>query len=198
MNEIAALSHLLDRGELTRADLRELTGLSKPTISEALRRLADAGLASVVGHVSAGPGPNAEVYAANPDAAYAVAVSVRDTIETDGPALAVAACDLTGKQRGRVEADADFARTDPASAVADAVAALHRETGVPTDRVAHVQIGVAGAYDARTETIHHVDVPGWNRPGLVRELRERLSTEVAVDNDVNLAAMAERSHGVAM
>ena len=50
---------------------------------------------------------------------------------------------------------------------------------------------------ARTETIHHVDVPGWNRPGLVRELRERLSTEVAVDNDVNLAAMAERSHGVA-
>ena len=52
MNESAALAHLLERGQLTRNDLRELTGLSKPTISEALRRLAGAGLASVVGHVS--------------------------------------------------------------------------------------------------------------------------------------------------
>jgi predicted NBD/HSP70 family sugar kinase len=196
MNESAALAHLLERGQLTRNDLRELTGLSKPTISEALRRLADAGLASVVGHVSAGPGPNAEVYAANPDAAYTVAVSVRDTVGTDGPALAVAGCDLTGNIRGRVEAEVDLARTDPATAVADAVARLHRETGVPTGRIGHVQIGVTGAYDARTGTIHHVDVPGWSRPGLVRELRERLRTEVGVDNDVNLAAMAERSHGV--
>ena len=69
MNESAALAHLLERRQLTRNDLRELTGLSKPTISEALRRLTDAGLANVVGHISAGPGPNAEVYAANPDAA---------------------------------------------------------------------------------------------------------------------------------
>jgi predicted NBD/HSP70 family sugar kinase len=150
----------------------------------------------VVGHVSAGPGPNAEVYAANPDAAYAVAVSVRDTVGTDRPALVVAGCDLTGRAHGRIEADVDFWRTDPATAVADAVAELHRATRVPTDRVGHVQIGVAGAYDARTETIHHIDVPGWNRPGLVRELRERLGTEVGVDNDVNLAALAERSHGV--
>src|SRR5436309_1189474 len=92
MNEIAALSHLLERGELTRADLRELTGLSKPTISEAVRRLTEAGLVVVVGHVSAGPGPNAEVYAANPQAAYVIAVSVRDTFMGHSPSLAAALC----------------------------------------------------------------------------------------------------------
>src|SRR6266508_2017871 len=97
MNESAALAHLLEQGPLTRSDLRDLTGLSKPTVSEALRRLTDAGLAPVVGHVSAGPGPNAEVYAANADAAYAVAISVRDSIETpDIPAIAAAVCDLNG------------------------------------------------------------------------------------------------------
>src|SRR5690242_21753656 len=119
MNESAALSHLLDRGELTRADLRELTGLSKPTISEAVRRLTDAGLAVVVGHVSAGPGPNAEVYAANPQAAYAIAMSVRDSAGTVVPSIAGAICDIAGTVRGRVESDVDFLRTDPLTAVAD-------------------------------------------------------------------------------
>src|SRR3954454_9627712 len=63
LNESAALAHLLGRGPLTRPQLRELTGLSKPTVSEAVRRLAEAGLIRVAGHASGGPGPNAEVYA---------------------------------------------------------------------------------------------------------------------------------------
>ena len=193
MNEIAALSHLLDRGELTRADLRELTGLSKPTISEAVRRLTDAGLVVVVGHVSAGPGPNAEVYAANPRAAHVIAVSVRDTFMGHSPSLAAAVCDVSGKVLGRLDAPVDFQRTDPVEAVAGMVDRLRTEV----DGIGYVQIGVAGSYDARSGIIHHVDVPGWGRPGLVAELGERISLRVAVDNDVNLAAVAERRRGVA-
>src|SRR5882757_2267963 len=78
MNESAALAHLFEPGMLTRADLRKLTALSTPTISEVLRRLSEAGLVRVVGHNSGRPGPNAEIYAANPEAAFAAAVSVRD------------------------------------------------------------------------------------------------------------------------
>src|SRR5882672_2040460 len=92
MNESAALSYLLANGTLTRGVLRELTGLSKPTASEVLRRLSGAGLAVLTGHTSGGPGPHAEIYAANPEAAYAVAVSIRET----RPALAVGVNDLTG------------------------------------------------------------------------------------------------------
>src|SRR5881275_2282375 len=108
MNESAALGHLLDKGALTRNDLRELTGLSKPTTSEVLRRLTEAGLAIVAGHTSGGPGPNAEIYTANPDAAYAVAVSVRQPTGTPAPALALAITDLTGKTRVRTELSVDF------------------------------------------------------------------------------------------
>ncbi len=195
MNESAALAHLLEHGQLTRSELRELTGLSKPTVSDAVRRLTDAGLAIVVGHVSAGPGPNAEVYAANPEAAYAIAVSVRETSFTDEPALVAAVCDVSGEVRARVERPVDFQRTDPVDAVARAVEELRSK--VSSAGVGYVQIGVAGAYDPGTETIHHVDVPGWNRPGLVGELRECLGVRVGVDNDVNLAAVAERQRGVA-
>src|SRR2546430_6784849 len=198
MNEIAALSHLLDRGELTRAELRELTGLSKPTISEAVRRLTDAGLVVVVGHVSAGPGPNAEVYAANPNAAYVIAVSVRDTFlgeRTSSPSLAAAVCDVSGTVRGRLDAPVNFELDDPVEAVCAMVDQLRAE--VDGSGIGYVQIGVAGAYDPQSGIIHHVDVPGWGRPGLVAELGRRIGLRVEVDNDVNLAAAAERRRGVA-
>ncbi|GAA2611140.1 ROK family transcriptional regulator [Dactylosporangium fulvum] len=195
MNDAAALSHVLERGPLTRGELRELTGLSKPTISEALRRLTEARLVTVVGYVSAGPGPNAEVYAVNPDAAYSVAISVRDRGDSDTPTVTAAVTDLAGTVRGRLESAVDFTRTDPVSAVVDTVEDVCKEARVARDPVAQVQIAVAGSYDARGDVLHHVDVPGWGRPGLIEDLRRRLGVPIGVDNDVNLAAVAERSHG---
>jgi predicted NBD/HSP70 family sugar kinase len=197
MNESAALAHLLDPGMLTRADLRRLTRLSTPTISEVLRRLTDAGLVTVVGYNSGRPGPNAEIYAADPDAAYAAAVSVRDIGASGAPSVVAALCDLTGAVRARIAYPADFLHTDPKTALVDVVAELVREAGVRADRVRHVQLGVAGSYDTRAETIRHVDVPGFGRPGLVPEIAAALGTHVGVDNDVNLAAVAERRRGVA-
>jgi predicted NBD/HSP70 family sugar kinase len=193
LNEAAALGHLLDHGELTRAELRALTGLSKPTVSEAIRRLTDAGLVVGVGHETGRPGPNAEVYAANADAAYAVAMSVRD----HAPALTAALYDLRGRRRARLDVPADFTRTEPVRAVEDAIAALCTAGDADPARIAYLQLAVAGAVDPRDRVIHHVDVPGWGRPGLVDELGARLRTQVGVDNDVNLAALAERAHGAA-
>ena len=197
MNSSAALALLLDRGRLTRGELRELTGLSKPTVSEALRRLVDAELATMVGHISGGPGPNAEVYAVNPDASYVVAVSVRETADGDPSAIAAALCDLTATVRSRAERAVFFEQTDPVEAVASVVEALTQEAGVARVRLDHVQLGVTGAYDPATRTIHHVDIAGFDRPGLVADLAERIGVNVDVDNDANLAAVAERRHGCA-
>ena len=195
MNESAALAHLLDPGMLTRSDLRKLTALSTPTISEVLRRLTEAGLVNVVGHNSGRPGPNAEIYAANPDAAFTAAVSVRDIGTSGTPSVTAALCDLTGAVRARFERRVDFLGTDPVAALVDIVAALREEAGVPADRVQHVQLGVPGSYDQRAEVIRHVDVPGFARPGLVPEIAAALGTHIGVDNDVNLAAVAERKRG---
>jgi predicted NBD/HSP70 family sugar kinase len=190
MNESAALAHLLEPGMLTRADLRRLTALSTPTISEVLRRLTEAGLVGVVAHQpQRRPGPNAEIYAANPDAAFAVAVSIRDVGTGDGLSVAAARCDLAGTVRDRFECEADFRRDDPG----DVLAAVMGRLG----RADHVQLGISGSYDSRTETIRHTEVPGFGRPGLVPELAGRIGTRVGVDNDVNLAAIAERRRGVA-
>lgn len=195
MNESAALLHLLEHGELTRADLRALTSLSTPTISEVLRRLTDAGLVTIVGRASGRPGPHAEIYAVNADAAYTLAVSVRESTTTESPSLSAAVCDLTGSVRGRLESHVDFRTTDPVDAVAEIAERLGIESGIPVDRIEYVQLGVAGSYDPATDTIRHVHLPCWDRPGLVKAISVRLGTIVGVENDVNLAAVAERRRG---
>jgi len=197
MNTSATLELLLDRGTLTRADLRELTGLSKPTTSEVMRRLTEAGLAVVIGRTSGGPGPNAEIYAPNPRAGYAAAVSVRDTTETKRPALVGAVCDLTGAILARVETEIDLGDTDPAAAIGAVVGDLCARAGLTVDAIGHVQLGVPGSYDAVADTLHHIDIPGWSQPGLAAALAARIGARIGVDNDVNLAATAERSRGVA-
>jgi predicted NBD/HSP70 family sugar kinase len=197
MNEAAALAYLFERGPLTRTDLRDLTGLSKPTASEVLRRLEDAGLAIVVGHSSGGPGPNAAMYAANAGAGYIAALSIRDIGDTDQPSVSAIIADLAGDVRATVESSVVFADGDPVDIIAAIVTELCKKARISRDLLLQVQLGVPGSPDPRTGDIRYVDVPGLDRPGLVNEIRARLKTEVMVDNDVNLAAIAERSHGVA-
>ncbi len=118
LNTSAVLSHLLNRGPMTRADIRELTGLSKPTTGDVLRSLVTADLAVVTGHTSGGPGPNAEIYATNPDGAFAAALSVR---ETDArPEISLAIVDLVGTIRTRTQISVDLATDDPAATLANA------------------------------------------------------------------------------
>ncbi len=192
INECAALALLLERGPITRGDLRAMTGLSKPTTSEVLRRLTEAGLALVVGRTSGGPGPNAELYAVNPDAAFIAAVAVR----TDYT-VSAAVCDLTGATRAEVSDRRDLDHEDPVEAVAAAVDAACRRAGVDRERLDHVQLSVPGSYDESNGTIRYVDLPGWSEPGVVATIADQLGTAVGVDNDVNLAAIAERTSGAA-
>src|SRR5262249_42762453 len=113
------------------------------------------------------------------------------------PRLAVAISDLTGTTRARTELDVDFNETTVDAAIAEAVIDQCALAGVPIDRLRRVQLGVPGSYDPRTDTIHHVAAPGLARRGRVGDLRRALHAPVGVDNDVNLAAVAERRGGVA-
>src|SRR5215207_7730967 len=97
LNDRAALELLLSRGPLTRAQLGEMTGLSKVTASQLVERLEERGLVRRVGEQAGGRGPNAQLYAVTPGSAHVVGVEV-------GPDQVVAACaDITGQVAGRVE-----------------------------------------------------------------------------------------------
>src|SRR5215207_10527804 len=97
MNDRAALDLLLSEGPLSRSTLGSLTGLSKPTASQLLSRLENAGLVRASGTSAGRPGPNAQLYEINGDIAHVAGLDVT-------PArIHAAIADLTGKVVGRYE-----------------------------------------------------------------------------------------------
>ena len=59
LNDATALRLLLAHGALSRVDMVRLTGVSKPTASQLLARLEEAGLVRSVGRSTGGPGRSA-------------------------------------------------------------------------------------------------------------------------------------------
>ena len=190
LNDRAALELLLTRGPLTRAQLGELTGLSKVTASQLVERLEERGLVRRVGEQAGGRGPNAQLYAVTPGSAHVIGVDV-------GPDRVIAACaDITGAVIGRSELsvrDTD----DPVGVVHKAVLEAADSAGASMTTVRRIVLGTPGLVDPRTGDIAFAfDLPRWHR-GLLGKLREDLNTEVHFGNDVNLAAIAEAANGAA-
>jgi predicted NBD/HSP70 family sugar kinase len=190
INDRAALELLLARGPLTRAQLGELTGLSKVTASQLVERLEERGLVSRVGEQAGGRGPNAQLYAVVPASAFVVGVEV-------GPDQVVAACaDITGAVVGRVE-ESTHDTDDPVGVVHNAVIEAARSGRAPINRVRRVVLGTPGLVDPNTGDLSFAfDLPRWQR-GLLSKLRADLKRPVVFENDVNLAAVAEAHTGAA-
>jgi predicted NBD/HSP70 family sugar kinase len=190
INDRAALELLLERGPLTRAQLGELTGLSKVTASQLVERLEERKLVARVGELAGGRGPNAQLYAVVPGSAYVVGVEV-------GPTMVIAAsADITGATAARVEIsihDAD----DPVRCVHTAVVEAANQGGASWDRVRRVVLGTPGVVDPVSGDIAFAfDLPRWHH-GLRDALNADLDRPVAFENDVNLAAVAEARLGAA-
>jgi len=190
INDRSALELLLAEGPLTRARLGELTGLSKVTASALVSRLQERGLVEVIGSRSAGRGPSADLYAVRPGCSHGVGIDM-------APHEVVAAvADVTGAVRGRVSRPV-AAADDPVRLVSGAVHAVTEQTGIAVGEVADVVIGTPGVVDPVTGDVGYVfDLPRWHR-GLRDALRDDLGCAVTIENDVNLAALAERAYGAA-
>ncbi len=196
MNDRAALELLVAHGPLTRTRLGELTGLSKPTASQLLARLATAGLVRTVGSVTGRPGPNAQLYEVNPAVAHVAGLAV------DKLGITAAVADITGTVVGehRVAAVAldESVRGRTTELVTEAVNGALAAAGLAPDALHRTVIGTPGALDPATGTLRYAPhMPGWHSTTLREDLAEALGTPVAIENDVNLAAVAERHAGAA-
>ncbi|WP_299527513.1 ROK family transcriptional regulator [uncultured Streptomyces sp.] len=196
MNDRAALDLLVSQGPLTRTRLGELTGLSKPTASQLLARLEEAGLVRSTGSQGGRPGPNAVLYEIDPAAAHVAALSVGPT------GIDAVVADITGATVGscRLEADAvaEDVRHRTAQLVAEAVDGALRGTGLGHDDLTSVVLGTPGAIDPRTGQLRYAPhLPGWHSRTLLADLAEVVGRPVVIENDVNLAAVAEQYEGAA-
>lgn len=194
LNDRAALELLLDEGPLTRNEIAGRTGLSKPTAAEIIRRLESADLIRAAGtEAQAGRrGPSAAVYEAITDRDLAVAVDVQlvdvrsTVVDAVGRPYPVATHTMTH----------DEVRAPGADIVAAAIARAASAAGIDEDLVTAVAVGVQASVDHTTDTLIFTDgLPGWPRDRVAATLSSELGVQVVVENDANLAAIAERSMG---
>ncbi|MFJ4835191.1 ROK family protein [Streptomyces sp. NPDC088747] len=193
INDRLALRLMQREGPLTAGQLKQLTGLSRPTVADLVERLTAAGLITVTGESgSRRRGPNARLYGIVADRAHLAALDVR----TEGVAVVVS--DLLGAELARASVPiADDAGTGPA--VERAVALVERtakEAGA--ERLHTVGIGAPGLIDPATGELRDSSgLPAWHRR-FVAALQERLpDARVLVENETNLAALAEQREGAA-
>jgi len=193
INDRAALQALLEHGPLTRPELGDLIGLSKPTASQLLTRLREAGLVVLHGRRGGSPGRTAEEYAINPRAAFVCGLDV-----TPGRIRTVVA-DLVGGIVGEYRLPAPSrAGAKAAKEICAAVAGACSAAGIVSAELSRIVVGVQGAVDPATGRLNYSrHLPGWHFTDLVGDVEAAVGTRIEIENDVNLAAIAEAAHGVA-
>ncbi|MEA5367497.1 ROK family transcriptional regulator [Amycolatopsis sp., V23-08] len=184
MTDRAVLDHVFVHNRTTRAELAATTGISKPTISESVRRLETAGALRATGTDQTGRrGRIATFYELAADAGRVVAAEVNQQ------GIRTVTTDLTG---AILAADHHAPDGRPmTTAVRAAVAAASAGGPGPIRATA---VSVANPVDPVTHEV--VALPGSPFPeGTIRA--GEIGRDVLLDNDVNFSALAERREGAA-
>lgn len=192
LNERILMEHLRKNGPMSRAQLARATGLSKPTVSNALGNLERVGLVRPTGEkTSEHGGRHGVLYESDPTAGYVLGIDIGRSW------IRVAVSDLAGKivvrRDGRNEAQT---ATTLVSMTADLVKKTVSEAGLTWSQVIHTVAGTPGVFDQRGgRVILAPNLPGLEQHGIIEMLQNALGSSLTVDNDANLAALGERVFG---
>ena len=190
LNDRAALDLLLGGEMLTRSQISEYTGVSKVTVSQMLARLEERGLVAIAGEQAGGRGPNAALYSVVPSSAYVAGLYV------DFDLVSAAVADVTGRRVAEVSGNPN-GTDDPVELVRGTIEQACASAGIEVTRLSALVIGSPGVVDPRTgDPRLAVNLPAWHE-GALDALTDAWHKPVVIENDVNLAAMAERADGAA-
>jgi predicted NBD/HSP70 family sugar kinase/DNA-binding CsgD family transcriptional regulator len=192
INEREVLETIREGAPISRAEISRRAGISKPTVSLALRSLRESGLVREAERGPDGPGYGAVYFEPVAEAALVVGLDLGARF------VRGAVCDLAGTIRARQDVELAVADADAAVATISRLqASLLDAAGLDATLVDGVVVGVPGvvAGDGTLRLIENVS--GLEARPFARELEEALALPIALENDINLAALGEHWHGVA-
>jgi predicted NBD/HSP70 family sugar kinase len=191
MNERLLLAQLHRAGPASRPDLAERSGLSKPTVATALANLELDGLVRVAGRRTGMRGPAAVLFEIRPDSNFVLGLDVgRNYVRG-------AIADITGfvlaRESRAVRLTSARNRLDALKRVAGELAT---SAGISLSDVAQTVVGSPGVYDERRAALTMArNLPGWEHPEIVADLAGIFGESTLLENDVDLAALAEQTQG---
>lgn len=193
LNQRAVLELLRVTGPATRPRVAKDTGLSKPTVGQALLDLESHALVRTVGRSTSGPGRSAVLYEANPAAGHVLGIDIgRERIR-------IAVADLAGtvvaRRDERNRSRSGRALVAAARRCADDACA---DVGLGLADIVTKVVGSPGVATSESRALRQApNLPGWGREGLLDELEVALGTGLLVENDSNLCAVGEHRSGAA-
>jgi predicted NBD/HSP70 family sugar kinase len=189
----AVLGVLFDSAPLTRPELADRTGFSRPTVAEAVRRLEQSGLIEAAGVRRGGLGRVPTCYRLAPGAGYVLAVDI------GGNNLRIAVADLTGTVHAERRQDTRGTGAGQVAAqAARMIGSAVRATGDKLGPLRRVGVSAPGVIHADGRTMSTAHNLGDDGPfDLLTPLEKAVDAPVMLDNNVNLAALGERWRGYA-
>jgi len=193
MNGIQLLNLIRQSGPISRAGLAKLSKLSKPTVSEQINRLLALDVVVEIGPANAaitgGKRPTLVAFHANAGRVVGIGIGSERT--------QIAMADLQGEIKSRTDIV-----TSPKQGARRLLSRIERSISAMVARdggdLQTIAIGVPGRVDCTAGTIlESGSVFGWNNVEVRTPLEKRLGRPVLIDNDVNVALVAELRHGAA-
>jgi predicted NBD/HSP70 family sugar kinase len=195
INTAAVLRSVRETSSARLADLMQATGLSRPAVTRAVADLRDAGLVvDVAEPAEQAIGRPAQLVRFRAEAGHVVGVDV------GSHKILAKLADLSGQVQGSRQTAVREPATGPGllAALRATVAQLLADAGLPADDVWAVVVGVPGIVDPDTgQILLAPSMPGWARQPVLAELRATFDCPVLMENDINLAVLAERWRGAA-
>lgn len=191
LNERTVLEAIRADAPISRAEISRRVGISKPTVSLALRSLLDARLVREVDGEARGR-YGATLYESVPEARLVLGLDMGARF------LRGAICDLHGDVRARQDVETSGAEAvDLLGAAVELREQLVTASELSPEAIDGIVIGVPGVVDPGSGAVHlATNIPGLEGLQIGHELAARLGVRVSVENDINLAAVGERWRGV--
>jgi len=192
LNERTVLEAIRDGSPISRAEISRRSGISKPTVSLALRSLLDAGLVREAERAPDGPGYGAVYFEPVAEAALVLGLDLGARF------VRGAVCDLGGTIRARQDVELAVADVEGATdEIARLRDSLTEAAALDPALVDTVVVGVPGvvADDGTVQLAENVARLEGRRFG--DEVEAALTLSVNLENDINLAALGEQWQGVA-
>jgi predicted NBD/HSP70 family sugar kinase len=196
LNRRRVISALREQGTVSRAEIARRTGLSRSTVSSLVSELQSDGLVVEREETGAAFGEQGgrPPILLSFDASAGAALG----IDFGHSHVRVAVSDLSSNILAERAApmDIDHASHEGLDFALELIGEALAEAGVDRSRVIGAGLGLPGP-------IHQADgrigssaiLPGWVGVEAGEEMRRRLDVPVSVDNDANLGALAELTHG---
>jgi glucokinase-like ROK family protein len=196
LNRLRVIHTLRDQGLISRAEIARQTGLSRSTVSSLVAELQADGLVverpePAAAHGDQGGRPPILL---SFDASAGVALG----IDFDHHHVRVAASDLSSRilAERELSLDTDHLAHEGLDAAAELVGQVLAEAGLDHDRVIGAGMCLPGPIHRPTGVVGSTAIlPGWVGVAAADEMRRRLELPILVDNDANLAALAEAAFG---